>query len=359
MIFGAGAFALPYAFSRAGFFWGSAHFLIALAIMIFLHFWYGEIAYFTESRSRFTGYAEGLLGGKAKWFAFLITIFTDYGALFAYGFLGGIFLANIFNIPPLIISLLIFIAAGFLIFLKAEFTASVNFYLSIALFGLVIYLFIAALPFIRQENLFGAGFDFLPKSDWFLPYGIWIFSLAGFAALPEARDIIARNSLKIFKRVILISLILCAVFYYLFTITVVGLSGASTAKDALGSLAEILGKPAIIAGSILGFLAVFTSFIALGADLKNIFVYDFKMKKFTAWLGVIFPPALLLFLGANDFIKILGIAGSIGLGLVGILIILMRKKLAEKNKEKIPHYFYWVIGGLITVGIAAAVIFEL
>jgi len=359
MIFGAGVFALPFAFSKAGVFWGTAHFFIALAIMIFLHFWYGEIVYFMEGRRRFTGYAEMLLGKKAKWFALLITFFTYYGAIFAYGFLGGIFLANIFNVSPFILSLLVFVAASFLIFLKAEFTASVNFYLSIALFGLVAYLFFAALPFIRPDNLFGAGFDFFPEGGWFLPYGIWIFSLAGFAVLPEVRDIISKTSLKNFKRIILISLILCAIFYFIFAITIVGLSGINTSKDALSGLAGTLGKSVIIAGSVLGFLAVFTSFIALGADLKNIFIYDFRMRKVPAWLSVVFPPIFLLLIGAKDFIKILGIAGSVGLGLTGILVILMRKKLAERKNEKIFHRFIWIIGGLVAAGIIAAVISEL
>ncbi len=100
IIFGAGAFALPYAFMKAGVFWGTIHFFVALVLMIFLHYWYGEIAYFSEGRRRLTGYAEIFLGKKAKWFSFAITLFTDYGALFAYGLLGGIFLANIFAVSP-------------------------------------------------------------------------------------------------------------------------------------------------------------------------------------------------------------------------------------------------------------------
>ncbi len=58
MMFGAGIFALPFAFSRAGFFWGMVLFAAAFLIMLFLHFLYAEVAYFTKGKHRFTGYAE-------------------------------------------------------------------------------------------------------------------------------------------------------------------------------------------------------------------------------------------------------------------------------------------------------------
>ena len=37
-------------------------------------------------------------------------------------------------------------------------------------------------------------------------------------------------------------------------------------------------------GSIIGFLAVFTSFIALAVDMKSMFRYDYKIPRFFAWL---------------------------------------------------------------------------
>ncbi len=291
--------------------WGFFHFFIAFLIMVFLHSWYGEVAYFGGKNKRFTGYAEELLGKKAKWLAFLLTIFTDYGALLVYGLLGGLFLGNFFHISPVILSLLVFAAGSILIFFHFEKIAGINFYLTIFLFGMVAVLFIIAFPHLKITNFNLNGSGSFSSFSWFIPYGIWLFALAGISAVPEVRDILSGSSLKNLKKVIFTSISLCAIFYLLFVFTIVGLSGKMTTEDALTGAIKILGEPALIIGSILGFLAIFTSFIALGADLKNIFHYDFKFPKWLAWVCVSVPPVVLFILGANNFITILGIIVSI------------------------------------------------
>lgn len=360
MIFGAGVFALPYAVSRAGIFWGAFHFILAFLLMIVLHHWYGEIAYYTEGRHRLTGYAKILIGERAKWAAFLITIFTGYGSLLVYGLLGGIFLSNILPLSAFYLSLLIFLGGGILIFARFNKIAGFNFYLTVVLLGLVVILVFAALPHIKIENLSLLGFSAPDFSSRFLPYGIWLFALAGFAALPEARDILFGAPIRDFKKVIFISLLLCAVFYAIFIFAVLGVSGKNVSEDALGGLIAIMGRPAILIGSLLGFLAVFTSFIAMAADLKNIFRYDFNFFHPVAWLAVVVPPIGLFLLGASDFIKILGIIGAIGLGLIGILIILMRRRLGQLIREGDRNKFlFWIVGVFVVLGIIAEIISEL
>ncbi len=357
MIFGAGVFALPFAIVKAGLFWGVFHFLLALVLMVFFHFLYGEIAIFSGQNCRFPGYAEKFLGSKAKWLAFLITIFTDYGSLLVYGILGGIFLSNFFSLSPFILSLIFLIGGGLLIFSHFEKIASLNFILTLALAGLVVFLFFNALPRIQTGNFFFHDFfRQISGKDWFLPYGIWIFALAGFSALPEVRDIIGNSPIKTFNRIILASLILCAILYLIFVFTVIGVSGPNTTEDSLAGLKNILGQTGILAGSILGFLAVFTSFVALGADLKNIFHYDFHLKKWLAWLCVATPPIILFLLGLKNFIGILGIIGAIGLGFFGILIILMARKLPDHQTSKKFIFTSWLSIILILAGILATLI---
>jgi hypothetical protein len=142
----------------------------------------------------------------------------------------------------------------------------------------------------------------------------------------------------------------------IFIFTVIGLSGGKTTEDALGGLVNILGRPGILAGSILGFLAVFTSFIALGADLKNIFHYDFRFPKWLAWLSVAVPPIILFLSGLKNFIGILGIIGAVGLGFFGILIILMARRLPNRRNDKRFLFFSWFFGILILAGIITAII---
>jgi amino acid permease len=334
MIFGAGIFALPYTFSKAGIFWGIIHFLIAFLILIFLHFLYGEVAYYTKGRHRFTGYVELFLGRRAKQLAFITTIASYYGTLLIYGLLAGLFLSNFLNGSHRTeISLLFFIAAGLIIFLRMTRIAEINFYLTIPLFVFIIYLLFVSFPSIRIENFVLGS---VLNANWFLPYGVWLFALAGFAALPEARDIFAGQGIRHFKKVIFISLAVSALFYFLFVFAVWGVSGLATSEDALSGLINILGRKALLAGSLIGFLAVFTSYLALAIDMKNIFSFDYKIPKFFSWFLTVIPPILLFFLGATDFVRILGIIGVLGLGTLGIFIIFMAKKLRKRIRDNDP-----------------------
>lgn len=360
MIFGAGIFVLPFAFVRAGVFWGIFHFILALVLMLCLHLWYGEITYNIPGKHRFTGYAEMLLGRAARWPAFLVTVLTGYGALLAYGILGGFFLANLFFLKADFLSLAVFAGGSFLIFMNFRKIAEINFYLTIFLFGLVTVLFLAAFPKIEMANFVSIGRRISFSEGWFLPYGIWLFSLAGFAVIPEVGEIFSGYPFKIFKKTVLASIFACVFFYLLFIFTVIGVNGKMTTEDGLGGLVGILGTPIILIGSLLGFLAVFTSFIALGADLKNIFHYDFRLPKWFSWFCVVMPPILLFLSGAKNFIGILGITGSVGLGLTGIFIILMARKMRQKTGESgkfsVLSFF---AGALLIAGIIAAVISEI
>jgi len=369
MMFGAGIFALPYTFSRAGLFWGILLFVIAFLIISFLHFLYGEIAYYTRGEHRFTGYVEIFLGKRAKHLAFITTILSYYGSLLIYGILGGLFLFNIFgNSSSFKFSVLFFLAAGALSFLNFEKIASINFYLTIPLFGFIIYLFFIGLSAIELENFNNARLVF--NKDWFLPYGVWLFSLSGFAVIPEARDIFSKSKLSQFKKMIFSSLLLTVMFYFIFIFAVWGVSGKFTTPDALSGISDTLGRTAFVAGSLIGFLAVFTSFIALAIDGRNIFRYDYKISSILSWVFIVFPPIIFFLLGEIDFVKILSIVGALGMGIFGIFVILMARNMRKRIKDGDPgdllkpdnnQYLKptYLVEFVVLAGIFAGAIYEL
>lgn len=373
MIFGAGIFALPYSFSRAGLFWGVIHFVLAFSILLFLHFLYGEVAYYTKGKHRFTGYVEIFLGKSAKCFALITTIASYYGSLLVYGLLGGLFLFNIFgNSSSFKFSIIFFAIGAILSLFNFEKIASLNFFLTIPIFGFVFYLLFAAVPSIDVNDVNNFISDARPilNNDWFLPYGVWLFALGGFAVIPETRDIFSKSPIKSFRRVILTSLVVSALSYFLFVAVVWGVSGQFTTEDALSGMRPVLGDKAVLIGSFIGFLAVFTSFLALANDAKNIFFYDYNIAHLRAWFLAVIPPVILFFLGAMDFVKILSIVGVFGLGTLGIFIIYMarslRKKIKDDGSEQIlkptngefakPDTFFQVI---VLAGILVAAAYEL
>jgi len=354
MILGAGIFALPFTLSRSGLFWGMLHFSIALFLMIILQFLYGEVAYFTDGRHRFTGYVRMYIGKKASHLAFITTLLGYYGTLIVYALFGGIFLHNIINGFPassgaFSFSLIFFILVTIFSFLKFEKVGMINFYLTLPLLFFILYLLMSSWPLIDPGNF---TFDFSFNEYWFLPYGVWLFSLAGFAVIPEVRDVMRATSLFDFKIVILTSVLVAAIFSLIFALGVLGVSGAETSKDALFGLKMFLGEKGIIIGSLIGFLAVFTSYLAMIADLKEIFKLDYNINKHTAWLLSILPPVIFFLLGVSGLVAILSFVGAVGLGISGIFILEMSDKIkaSEAVVSHFRRFFKWLIGAAILLG---------
>ncbi|MEK9209457.1 MAG: amino acid permease, partial [Patescibacteria group bacterium] len=296
MIFGAGVFVLPFSIAQAGIFWGLVDFAAAFSLAVFLHLWYAQVSYQTKGRHRIIGYARIYFGRKTAFLTFLVTMFSSYGTLLIYGILGGIFLANIFpGINPKLFTFFFFLSGSALILLRLKKIAAINFCLTLPIFGFVIYLLLTGFPFLNFNN-----FNFFSdNSRWFLPFGVWFFALTGFSVIPETRDLFIRDSLKSFKKVVFLSILITAVFYFIFIFSVLGVSGAKTSPDAISGLAAILGQRAVFFGSFIGLLAVFTSFLALAADLKNIFKYDYKVSDWFSWFLVFLIPLFLFYAGVH------------------------------------------------------------
>jgi|GEM_PF-530866 len=367
MLFGAGIFALPYVFSRAGLFWGFFHFLAAFFIIIYLHFWYAEISYFTKGKHRFTGYAEIFEGKKTKFLAFLSTLFSNYGSLLIYAILGGIFFSNISTyFSQSIATLLFFLLGGVLIWGSFEKVGVVNFYLTIPLFIFVVYLLIIALPKINVDN-FSTGN--ILNGDWFLPYGVWIFALGCTNILPEVREVIGEMDIKKFKKIIFTSILLTSFFYFLFIFSVWGTSGIFTTEDSLSGMINILGKTSLIIGSVIGLLAVFTSYVAMAIDMKYVFNYDYKINSFLSWVLTAMPPVVLYLLGVQNFVKTISIIGAVGMGIFGIFVLMIRHNMEKQFlKGKRENLIYtergfikrnYLLEIIVLFGLLAGVIFEL
>jgi len=353
LMFGAGIFALPFVISKAGIFWGTIHLAIALAITLLLLFLYAEVSYYTEGSHRFAGYVELILGKKTKFFTFLITVASYYGILLAYGVLAGLFLSNFFGgLYPALLTFLFFVFGAFFIFLKLEKIALVNFYLTIPLFGFVVYFVVVSLPFVKLSNFAGGPGLFSFSNGWFLPYGVWLFALSAMAAIPEAKDIFKNSPIKDFKKVITWSVLLSAFFYCLFIFAILGVSGEGTSEDSFSGVLDVLGGGIILAGSAMGFWAVFTSFLSLGTDLRDMFRFDFGLSKIFSWFLVAVPPAVIFYLGLQDFTRILGLVGSLGVGIMGTLVILMARKM-RKNHQLFHSLKF---GGFVEIVAMAAIL---
>jgi amino acid permease len=176
-----------------------------------------------------------------------------------------------------------------------------------------------------------------------------IFSLWGASIIPELKEMASKNERrKTLKRTILFGIIIAVLTYIIFIVSVLGVSGKNTSTDAISGLFS-MGSGIVQISAIFGFLCCFTSFITIGLTLKKSLEYDFKIPSFYSWIITISAPFVLYFLGAKDFIKIIGFAGGVAIGFEALLIILIYRACFGKKislSSKIFSYILIVVFGL-------------
>lgn len=346
MVIGAGFFSLPYSISRAGLVWGALHFLLTFFIILFLHLLYGYIVFSVPGKHRFTGYVRILLGNRAEKLAFLNTIFTYYGTFLAYSVLAGFFIFNIFPfLSSFVWSLMFLILCGFFVFSNFRKIGKINFYLTIPLLLSIIFFLFLGFDKISINNFLGLNKFY--GAEWFLPYGIFLFSFSGFSAIPEVSDFFRekKRPFDSFKKIIKVSQIIIALFYLVFIVTVLGVSGTNVEENIFSGVKNTIGGIGVFTVSFAGFFAVLTSMLSLVSDFRNILSMDYKIPKIASWFLFLFPLLIFLFL-INDKLPlsaIISIVGGVGFGIFGLFVLFMALQLNKKKYPVLAIYFLTVL----------------
>jgi len=330
-IIGAGIFGIPYVMAKSGVLFCLFYFLILGVVVITLHLLYGEIVLRTKGKHRIVGYAERYLGKKAKSVIAVPAILAAVGALLAYLILAGHFLNIIFpSLTPLQLSLISWVVLSLFVFWGIKSIAWSELFMGIGFFAVIFLIFFFSFPKIDSGNFILAN-----KSYIFLPYGVILFSLIGWNAIPEIEGILTNK--RNLKKVILGSLMIILGFTFLFGLIISGVTGGATTKEAFQGLVPFLGHKIMILGGIFGLLAVATSFLVIGNYLKNTLHFDYKFPYALSFAMACFTPLILFLVGFKEFILVIGFVGVL-LGLVeGIAITLIYQK-AKKRGERTPAY---------------------
>jgi len=355
MIIGSGMFALPFAVQVSGF-WGS---LIGAAVALFavlsIHLAYGEIVANTPGSHRLPGYANIYLGRWAGNFEKFAQVLGFNIILLVYGVLGGIFLSIIFGGSTFFWALVFFALGGvILLFGSIERIGWLNFVLSLPLVAATLIISFYAGSSGSFANISLSG------HDPFFAFGIFIFSLTGLSVIADARSLFRDRADGKLKRSILTGTLFPFILYIIFIGGVLMISGSDVAEDALSGLAGVLGKEIVILGAIVGILAVFTSYLSLGYDLKSIFEFDIKTGSFPAWLLVAIVPIMIFALGAEDFTKLISIIGGMFIAFDGIFVIFILRSL-RKRSSQIKHFLSFGPAMQVFLGLVfiTSIIYEL
>lgn len=332
---GAGIFGLPYVASKSGFVFTFALIIILGVITLIVNLMYGEVTLRTKKKSNIAGYAGKYLGKNGKKIATLINLFSLYSAMLAYIIVGGIFLNLLFSAyfggNEFVYGAVMFLLISAGIYLGLKLIGLIEFLMSALLLLTMILIITRGIPFVSIDNLL--SYDF---SQSFFSFGVVLFALGALSAIPELEQVIIKKQERI-KSAIIAGTAIPAVAYLLFTAVVLGVSGSNTSKEGISGLGLVLGDGIVVLGLIFGILAIATSYLVIGINLKEIFWYDYNFSEKKAWALACLVPFIIFALGLRDFITVVNVAGSIAGGLVGILIIIIFYR-AKKTGDAKPAY---------------------
>lgn len=352
-VVGVGLFGLPYVFGQAGFLIGLGELLGLSVIMIILFLMYAEITVQTPGRHRFITYIERYLGRNGRRLASLTFITSMFGSLLAFLIIGSTFLSSLLSIGAPSAALLLLVIIGALISGGLPFVSRLEVLVVGTMLALYAILILVALPSVRLENLTS-----LPASGAavLLPYGVIIFALSGFGAIPEMHDLLERQYRRL-PRVLLTGYGLIVGLYALFSLAVLGASGPMVSPEAISGLAIAVHPIFIVLGSILGIISVLSVFTTVAMELQATLKIDFRLPRPIAWALTIGIPGGLYLIGLREFINVIGFIGGVLAGISALLVILAYEKLKrtagcqEKKCFRLPTAVSVVVGAAFIFGI--------
>ncbi len=357
-IFGAGAFGLPYALAQSGPVVGLFWFAVIGSAVLCLHLMYGSLQSAGNVHGRLISLVSEYFGPRFRCIPMVSTTVGAGGALLAYIIVGGYFLNILFEeIGGFDTKQWSFVFGGIffcLIFIglrsAARFETIATLLLFLGVWALATFLF-------RDGNALA-----LPKGSLvgaFVPYGIILFSLYGANSIPEAIEYLEGDKKKLIPAIV-IGTVVPLVTYIAFAFSVLMVVGSSVQTEAISSLVSFVPHEIVMAGAFVGFLAIATSFVVVGAYLADTLHYDMRINARIARICAGGIPIILFMSGIRDFTLVTGVIGSILGGIDGILISLMfmrQRRLAGRHQLiSFPAFIPALVVAIFAVGIVGEVV---
>jgi amino acid permease len=342
---GAGVLGIPFVAAQSGFLTALLYIFLIGGILFFVNLYLGEIALRTKGDHQLIGYARKYLGKNWKHVMEFAVIFGVYAALIAYMLGVGKSLSFLF-FGNMNYELVFGVGFGLIMagLLKGGIRSLKKFEKIgvLIILSLLVFIFVFFVGEVELANLSGINVNNL-----LLPFGVVLFALMSFHAIPEVKLVLKRHE-HLFKKVLITGVVVSVLFYVLFTFVVVGFKGTQTPEVATLALGSVF--------VVLGIFTMFTSYLANGNALRENFLFDERYKKNTSWvLASLVPIGIFVLTQLTDFFsftRILSLGGVVAGGLTAIMILFMIKKAKKKGNRK-PEYVtnasWWIIGifGLI------------
>jgi len=314
---GAGILGIPFVISQVGVGIGLVCIILIGFLTFGLNLLIAEIACSTNRPLQLVGLAREYLGRPGEIIMGVIMYSMLLGTLLIYLIGEGDTLAALLGGDPAGWTLAFFLLATAFVVVGMKTIKIIEMILLIGIFLVITLIAGFGLPHIQFSNLTSA----MPTNILVL-YSVLIFAFHGTTAIPEAHSILDKK-VKIFKRSIFTASLVCIILYGLFSLVVVGVTGAETTPIATIGLGFKIGPLAQILANIFAVLTMATGFLMGASALRDSMKWDFRLPHVSAALFVCTVPAVLYFLGVRQFILVMDVVGGIFVSLELLLMVII------------------------------------
>jgi len=341
-IVGVGIFSLPYITQKVGVWLMFGYFVFLTFIVASVHVIFSQVCLKTPDFKRFPGFVRFHFGNLAGFFYLFSTMFGYYGILLVYLIVGSGFLGNIFSSGqnPIFWAFVFWLPVCLLVYFGIKTISRAEFFVMAMLIFTLALIFISGFSQIKISNLSASNFNF---QNLFLPYGAIIFSLWGTGLIPEVEEMLQNNK-KNLKFVAATSVLFVAAIYLFFIFLILGITGPAVTEAALTGLKFFLSPLVSRAALFLGVTTTFAASVTLGLTLKKVFMYDLGIKSRHAWIFACLVPVILFLAGFRSFVPLISFVGGVLLGIDGIFILLMYKKIGGRKAVIYPLILVFLAG---------------
>ncbi len=353
---GAGILGIPFVVSQVGVGLG----LLCIVLIGFLTFGLNlliaEIASSTQRPLQLVGLARQYLGRTGEILMGIIMYSMLFGTLLIYLIGEGETLAVLFGGDPTKWALVFFLLATSFVIVGMKTVKIIEMVLLFGIFLVVALIAGFGMPHVQMSNLT----SIMPTNILVL-YSVLIFAFHGTTAIPEAYSVLGKK-IKIFRRSIVTASLVCIILYGLFSLIVVGVTGADTTAIATIGLGFKIGPLAQILANIFAALAMSTGFLMAASALRDSLKWDFRFPHVSAALLACTVPATFYFLGVRQFILVMDVVGGVFLSLEMLLIVIIYWRAKQIGNIKTPGKFlhHALLGsGAVFVALVIGTIYSL
>ncbi|MCK5062131.1 hypothetical protein KAR28_06325 [Candidatus Parcubacteria bacterium] len=353
-IIGVGMFGLPFVVAQGGIVPFLVFIIFFGGVQYFQHMIYANMVLVTSAYHRLPGYAGVYLGTTGKNIVFAAKMVGNCGALLAYIIIIGIFLnqllSPVFGGSEFLYSTIVFLFAAGVVYFGINTIARVETIMSGLLILVVLFIIIKGRVAIDISN-----YHILDWKYMLIPYGATLMALDGNGSIPIVVKLLKKNPSRV-KQAVRIGTLLPIIITVFFTLTIVGISGATTTPDALVGIKQILNNGVILFSLIFGVLSMTTSILLVTEAVRETLWWDYKVNKNLAWALAVFTPYSLFLFGIRNLTEVISFAGGVAGGLSAIMLLLIFRNMKAKKhnlrifKWQTPNYIIYFFIFLFVLG---------